>query len=123
MEVLDMQGTAPDDFWGLQRARRIFSSPRIDRDLVTDFFMVFARAEYALKRAGYVSPDASGAPRIRWDNFARTVDQKLFDAGLPHVYDDAKVLRAPSGNFRQNSMRHNFAVHRTGDLPRKRRHF
>jgi len=74
-----MQGTEADDFWGLVRAGRIFSSPRIDRDLVTDFFMEFARAEYALKRAGYVGPDVHCAPQIKWDDFARSVGEKLFD--------------------------------------------
>lgn len=88
-----MQGTAPDDFWGLQKARRIFSSPRIDRDLVTDFFMLFARAEHALKRAGYVSPDRNDTPRIMWDNFARTVGQRIFDVGVPSVDDAIAYLQ------------------------------
>lgn len=80
-----MPAIASDDFWGLPNARRIFSAPRIDRDLVADFFMVFARAEHALKRAGYVTADRYDAPRIMWDDFARHVGAKLFDGGIPDV--------------------------------------
>ncbi len=66
-------------------AREIVSGHRIDRKLVADFFMLFARAEYALKRAGYVCEGRTGEPRIKWDDFARRVGGPLFESQDPDL--------------------------------------
>ena len=51
----------------------LFSPRRIDKDLVADFLMVFARAEFALKRAKFVSERNNGRFDIDWDGFARSI--------------------------------------------------
>jgi hypothetical protein len=74
----------------LAPARRLFSSSQIDRDLVTDFFMTFARAEYALKRAGYLSEQKT--PKVRWDKFAAKIGDRLLAADEPAVMQAIKYL-------------------------------
>jgi hypothetical protein len=51
---------------------------RMDRELVFTFFENFARAEYALKRAGYAETH-SGSVTAAWDSFADFL-QPRFDA-------------------------------------------
>lgn len=80
-----MQVTESDRLSPLKGARPLFSSPRIDRELVTNFFMTFARTEYALKRAGYVEAGRSGEPRIKWDDFARSIGDTLLNSCSPAV--------------------------------------
>jgi hypothetical protein len=77
--------TESDHLSPLRGARRLYSSPRIDRELVTDFFMTFTRTEYALKRAGYVEAGWSGEPRIKWDDFARSIGDTLLNSCSPAV--------------------------------------
>jgi len=80
-----MQVTDSDHLLPLRGARRLFSSPCIERDLVTDFFMTFARTEYALKRAGLVEAGRSDEPRIQWDDFARSIGDILLKSCNPAV--------------------------------------
>lgn len=75
-----MQDAEPDPISPIGTARRMFSPPRIDRNLVTDFFMTFARAEFALKRAGYVAPGKHREPKIKWEDFARSIGDKLLQS-------------------------------------------
>jgi hypothetical protein len=49
---------------------------RIDRELVLSFFENFARAEYALKRCGYVQ-EVSGKVAAAWDDFANFVEPRF----------------------------------------------
>jgi hypothetical protein len=66
----------------------LFSPARLDRDLVADFFMLFARAEFALKRAGFASPQGREGVGVDWDRFARSLgpavtsptDQRILEA-------------------------------------------
>ena len=74
----------------LAAARRLFSSPKIDKDLLTDFFMTFARAEYALKKAGYLSQQK--IPKIQWDKFAAKIGQRLLSSEEPAVQHAIKYL-------------------------------
>ena len=70
-----------DDSLGpLTSAGWMFSSPRLDRDLVALFFMTFARSEFALKRAGYVRAGRYG-PVLEWDKFADALGDGLFMSG------------------------------------------
>lgn len=67
----------------LASAKRLFSSSLLDRDLLMDFFMTFARAEYALKEAGYLSKQ--NPPRVQWDRFASKIGEGLLAADEPAV--------------------------------------
>ncbi len=87
-----MQDVGADPLSPLRGLRRIFSAPRIDRELVADFFMVFARAEYALKRARYVEAGRAGEPRIKWDEFGRVLGDRLFDPGSAPVAEAISYL-------------------------------
>jgi hypothetical protein len=72
----------------LAPASPLFSSRRIDKELLADFFMTFARAEYALKEAGYFRADKNGAPLIQWHDFARKIGESLSKS------DESAVLKA-----------------------------
>lgn len=74
----------------LSSAKRLFSSSRIDKDLLTDFFMTFARAEYALKEAGYLSEQKT--PKVRWDKFATRIGERLLASDEPAVKNAIKYL-------------------------------
>jgi hypothetical protein len=89
---IPMQITESDHLLPLRGAQRLFSSPRIDRELVTDFFMTFARTEYALKRAGYVEAGRSDEPRIKWDDFARSIGDTLLNSCSPAVAEAISYL-------------------------------
>jgi hypothetical protein len=58
-----------------------FLSPeRIDRELILAFFMVFARAEFALKRQkDFVEERRDHSFRIRWDKFAQSIGSRFWD--------------------------------------------
>jgi hypothetical protein len=66
-----------DYFSSLPGATNLFGSPRIDRELVANFFMIFSRAEYALKRAGLFLPEKRGGVDIQWDQFASSIAHSL----------------------------------------------
>jgi hypothetical protein len=74
----------------LASARRLFSSSQIDKDLLTDFFMTFARAEYALKEAGYLSKRK--VPQVQWDKFALKVGDRLLASDEPAVKQAIRYL-------------------------------
>lgn len=75
----------------LARVSPLFSAPRIDKDLLTDFFMIFARTEYALKEAKYFKA-RSGPPEILWDEFARNIGASLLASDEPAVQKAVKYL-------------------------------
>ena len=58
---------------------QFFTSPsRIDRELIAEFFMTFARAEYALKEAGLVKAvGCAGRFEIDWDRFADEIAEEF----------------------------------------------
>jgi hypothetical protein len=70
----------------------LFSAPRIDKDLLTNFFMIFARAEYALKEAKYFKPGRWKNPVIQWESFAKKVGNSLFASNEPAVIAAVKYL-------------------------------
>jgi hypothetical protein len=78
--------------WRLAPARPIFSSINIDRELLADFFMTFARAEYALKKAGYLKGDRQGRPIIQWDDFAESIANSILNAKEPEVQKAIEYL-------------------------------
>jgi BrnA antitoxin of type II toxin-antitoxin system len=57
-----------------------FLSPeRIDQELILTFFMVFARAEFALKRQrDFVEERRDHSFKIRWDKFAQAIGSGLW---------------------------------------------
>lgn len=52
--------------------------------------MTFARAEYALKKAGYLSEQKT--PKIRWDKFAAKIGERLLASDEPAVQQAIKSL-------------------------------
>ncbi len=66
-----------DYFLSLPGASNLFDSRHIDRKLVANFFMIFSRAEYALKRAGFFPPDKQSGVDIQWDRFACSIAHSL----------------------------------------------
>jgi hypothetical protein len=74
----------------LASAKRLFSSSQIDKDLLTDFFMTFARAEYALKEAGYLS--TRKVPQVQWDKFALKVGDRLLASNEPAIKQAIRYL-------------------------------
>jgi hypothetical protein len=80
-----MLTTEPDPLLGIDGARGMFSSPRIDRELVTDFFMTFARAEFALKCAGFVKAGPHLEPQVRWGDFASSLGDTVLSSRDPAV--------------------------------------
>lgn len=74
----------------LASARRLFSGSQIDRDLLIDFFMTFARAEYALKKAGYLGEQRS--PKIQWNRFAAEIGDRLLASNEPAVQQAIKYI-------------------------------
>ncbi len=49
----------------------------VDRDLLLEFFLVFARAEFALKNSGYAKASKYDDASPDWDSFAKAIE-KLF---------------------------------------------
>ena len=87
----------------------------IDRALVFEFVATFAKTEYALKRAGYVVPNAQRAD-VAWDRFAAAKDEVfVVPADTPVGEAIGYLLRepprkqvAPAGHLRwQASDRNN----------------
>ena len=72
-------------------ASDLLSSASIDKQLLLDFFVTFARVEYALKRAGYVSKN--GRPTIRWNEFAKDIESKLLNSTDVSVRQAIKYLQ------------------------------
>jgi hypothetical protein len=65
----------PDYLLSVPGARQLFSPTRVDLHLVVNFFMTFARAEWALKRAGFFSARGKlkDEIKIEWDKFAESI--------------------------------------------------
>jgi hypothetical protein len=57
---------------------RLKSVGRLDRELVANFFMKFARVEFALKRAGFLSRRGKKEEiKIEWEKFAKSIAVNL----------------------------------------------
>jgi hypothetical protein len=64
---------------GFPGADKVFLRQGVDRNLVLAFLMAFARAEHALKDAGFADA-GNGAIYICWDRFAREMGQKALSS-------------------------------------------
>lgn len=73
----------------------LFSPARLDRELIADFFMLFARAEFALKKAEFTSLCRSEGEKIvvDWDRFALSLGPTLTDPADPEIRDAVKYLQ------------------------------
>lgn len=58
--------------------RQFLDGVDLSTDLITEFFFVFSRFEYALKRAGYVRSNHQGYAEANWAGFARSV-RRLYE--------------------------------------------
>jgi hypothetical protein len=70
----------------------LFSAPRVDKDLLSDFFMIFARVEYALKEAKYFTADSNGMPVTQWEVFAAKIGDSLLASKEPAIRAAVKYL-------------------------------
>ncbi|MBI5643772.1 MAG: hypothetical protein HY954_09905 [Deltaproteobacteria bacterium] len=68
---------------------------KVNRDLLFDFFMTFAKFEYALKASGYLQRSIREA-KPDWDRFAQVLQDK-FDANRTNVLENAcsYILMSP----------------------------
>jgi hypothetical protein len=71
----------------------LFSPARLDRDLVSDFFMLFARAEFALKRSGFLLAGNSNGVIVKWDEFAESLGNKLTNPEDPRIRESVRFLQ------------------------------
>ena len=55
----------------------LFAFLSVERRLVTEFFVVFARFEYALKRARFVQRDTADQVQADWDKFANAIESSF----------------------------------------------
>jgi hypothetical protein len=63
----------------------VFAPRRFDRDLVTEFFMRFARMEFALKAAGFARAGRNDSIHVEWDEFADSIEQGLTGVAAPEI--------------------------------------
>jgi hypothetical protein len=73
----------------------LFSPGRLDRELVADFFMLFARAEFALKDAEFVRGVGrkKDEPSVDWDRFARELGSKITSPEDPRIQEAVRFLQ------------------------------
>jgi hypothetical protein len=92
-----MQGNSIRDYLGQLVPFHLFSPNRLDRELVADFFMLFARAEYALKKAGFIKPRGDEGFDVDWDRFARSLATVLTSPDDPQITEAVRYMqeRAP----------------------------
>lgn len=64
---------------------QIIDSLEIDKEKVIQFFFVFSRFEYALKRASYVSGGVGSKVSPNWDTFAKEIDATFWPAMTPEL--------------------------------------
>jgi hypothetical protein len=57
-------------------AQALFYSSTLNRELIVNFFLFFARAEYVMKRDGYVCGDETKV-EADWDKFASSMKHKF----------------------------------------------
>ncbi len=74
-----MSFAMPDYLLSVRGAGELFSPARVDLHLVVNFFMTFARAEWALKSAGFLSTTVRRKDEIKveWDKFAKSIAPSL----------------------------------------------
>lgn len=86
----------------------------LDRELLLEFFVRFAKAEYALKRSGYIL-DRSDRAEPNWDAFASANESRFPATVTPEVREAVNFLLAqpprkqvaPSGTLAwQSTERH-----------------
>ncbi len=88
-----MEGKSVHDRLSELVPAHLFSAARLDRDLVADFFMLFARAEFALKKAGFASPRGGEAVGVDWDGFARSLGCAVTTAADRRIVEAVKYLQ------------------------------
>ena len=71
----------------------LISSSRINYELVADFFMIFARAEFALKRAGFAKAGKKGRIFVKWHRFAKSLGDKVTNPRNPRILEAVRYLQ------------------------------
>jgi hypothetical protein len=77
----------------------------VHRELVTEFFMLFARAEFALKRAGFVINYQRGERvDVDWDRFACSLGDAVTSPTDDRILEGVKYLqrKAPKKQVLRN---------------------
>lgn len=88
-----MPGTSVRDRLHELIPNQLFSPTRFDRDLVADFFMLFARAEFALKRAAFASQGSADRINVEWDRFAKSLGRAVVEPTDPRLVEAVKYLQ------------------------------
>lgn len=79
----------------LPEAHPLFSKHRLDTQLVCNFFMLFARFEYALKAAGFLNEAGRfEEPKLDWRSFANKVEAQLFHPPSSKVSEALSYLQS-----------------------------
>ena len=63
---------------------KLLGSLGIDQSIVCEFFILFSRFEYALKRAGYAQQSGRQIT-IEWKRFAKTLESKFDHSAAPSL--------------------------------------
>jgi hypothetical protein len=71
----------------------LFSAGRLDRDLVSDFFMLFARAEFALKNAGFATRRRDDSVAADWNKFAQSLGRAFMHPSDPTLVNAVEYLQ------------------------------
>jgi len=74
-----------------RRLSRPLRHAHLDRNLITEFFFVFSRFEYALKRAGFLKPNRRSA-EPDWDTFGDALEQKYNSDETPQLSSSVDYL-------------------------------
>jgi hypothetical protein len=70
--------------------QRLWDELRVTKDIAADFFAVFARFEYALKRSGFLKAGRRAQPD--WNCFARTLVRECTEESVKALFDSAAYL-------------------------------
>ena len=80
----------------LPGARFLFYSPTLDRDLLLEFFMLFSRFEYALKRSGrYARAGRNDSAEPNWELFASDASGAWLSGQGPNSAAVRALVSAP----------------------------
>ncbi len=88
-----MNGASLRDHLSGLAPMHLFSADRLDRELVADFFMFFARAEFALKRANFIHHGRGDGVDVDWSRFARSLGDQATRPGNTRILEAVRYLQ------------------------------
>lgn len=70
---------------------KLFRQLRVDKKMVADFFIIFSRFEYTLKRAGFATGD-DGKVSANWGRFASVLKEHFDSTRTPELQEAVRYL-------------------------------